>query len=77
MRTLGSRKPFRIAAPSGEALSAMAAHLRVAHRLAAVSTTGIVRGVYRFRTHAEANAHADAALARAIAANLRARGMVA
>jgi len=74
MRIVGSRKQYRIAArPTGGALKAAAALRDVALALAAVPTTGVPAGVYRFATHAEANAHAEAAQARAIAANLRAR----
>jgi len=74
MRIVGSRKQYRIAArPSGSALKAAGALQDAALALAAVPTTGVPVGVYRFATHAEANAHAEAAQARAIAANLRAR----
>ena len=41
--------------------------------MAAVNTTGIAKGVYRFATHEQMNRHTDEALARAIAANLRQR----
>jgi len=74
MRTVGSRIQYRVSAqPSGAALKSAAALQEVALALAAVPTTAIRVGVYRFATHAEANAHADAAQARAIAANLRKR----
>lgn len=74
MRIVGSRKQYRVTArPTGSALKAGGALQEVALALAAVPTTGIPVGVYRFASHAEANAHADAAQARAIAANLRAR----
>lgn len=74
MKILGNRVHDSIRLkPSAEALAAAAQHLRTAAALAAVNTTGIARGVYRFRTHEEANRHADDALARAIAENLRAR----
>ena len=74
MKILGHRVHDSIQLkPSAEALAAGAQHLRTAAALAAVNTTGIARGVYRFRTHEEANRHADEALARAIAENLHAR----
>lgn len=59
--------------PSGEALKAGAALQETALALAAVPTTGMRRGIYRFATHAQANAHAEEALTRAIAENLIAR----
>jgi hypothetical protein len=62
--------------PSGAALKAGAAHQSVAVALAAVSTTGVAKGIYRFASHTEANAHAEEAQARAIAANLRARHLL-
>ncbi|MBI3375119.1 MAG: hypothetical protein HY017_25635 [Betaproteobacteria bacterium] len=74
MKTLGHRVHDSIQLkPSAEALVAAAQHLRTGAALAAVNTTGIARGVYRFRTHEEANRHADEALARAIAENQHAR----
>jgi hypothetical protein len=40
--------------------------------LAAVATTGVRRGIYRFATHAQANAHSEEAMVRAIVENQRA-----
>lgn len=77
MKVLGSRATDRIRPePSAQALKTAAQHLRTASALAAINTTGIPYGVYRFRTHEEANRHADEALARAVAENLRARRAV-
>lgn len=74
MRVVGSRRQYRLEArPSAAALKAGSALQEVALALAAVPTTAIPVGIYRFASHAEANAHADAAQARAIAANLQAR----
>ena len=74
MKVLGSRAAEAIRSePSAQALAAAAQHPRTAAALAAGNTTGIPRGVYRFRTHAAGNRHADDALARAVAENLRAR----
>jgi len=74
MRTVGSRIQYRVSMqPSGAALKSAAALQEVALALAAVPTTAIRFGVYRFRTHADANRHAEAAQARAIAANVRKR----
>ncbi|MEW6688790.1 MAG: hypothetical protein AB1452_06815 [Pseudomonadota bacterium] len=77
MRVIGSRAQYRISAmPSGAALKAGAAHQETAAALAAVRTTGVRRGIYRFATHELANAHSEQAQARAIARNLRARNLV-
>ncbi len=74
MRTVGSRRQYRVTdRPDGRALQAAAALQEVALALAAVPSTGIPVGVYRFKSHAEADAHAQAGLARAIAANARLR----
>ena len=48
-------------------------HQATALALAAVATTGVRRGVYRFATHAQSNAHSDAAVVRAVVENQRAR----
>ena len=48
-------------------------HQLTGQTLAAVSTTGIVKGIYRFTSHEEMNRHSEQALSRAIAANLRQR----
>ena len=74
MRIIGNRTQYRISAtPSAEALKAGAVHQATALALAGVATTGVRRGIYRFATHAEANAHSDEAVARAIVENQRAR----
>lgn len=39
----------------------------------AVNLMGMAKGVYRFKTHQDANAHAVVALVRAIAINVAAR----
>ena len=77
MRVIGSRTPYVIRRrPDPRALKAGAAHQRAAAAMAAVRTTGIRQGIYRFRSHADANAHAEQGVIRAIAANLRARKLV-
>lgn len=74
MRIVGSRRQYRVTArPTGGALKAAGALQEVALALAAVPSTGIRFGVYRFKSHADANAHSQAGLARAIAANARLR----
>ena len=76
MRTVGSRVQYRVTSqPSAAALKSAAGLQEVALALAAVPTTAIRVGVYRFATHADANAHAEAAQARAIAANMRERAL--
>jgi hypothetical protein len=67
MRSIGRALPAISAAPSAEALRAAATHLRTAASLAPSSSTGIAKGLYRFKTLADAQAHADAALARVMA----------
>ena len=74
MRTVGSRRQYRVTSqPDGRALQAASALQESALALASVPSTGIAVGVYRFKSHAEADAHAQAGLARAIAANARLR----
>lgn len=74
MRTIGNRTQYRVtASPSAEALKAGGEHQATALALAAVATTGVRRGIYRFATHAQANAHSDEAMVRAIVENQRAR----
>jgi len=41
--------------------------------LAAVATTGIRKGIYRFASHADMNRHTEEALAYAIGLNVRRR----
>ena len=77
MRTIGSRVLFAVrATPSAAALKAGAVHQSTAASLAAVRTTGMRRGIYRFRSHGEANEHAEEALVRAMAANMLARKLI-
>jgi hypothetical protein len=74
MRQLGQRFINAIAlVPSPDALRAAAIHQATGQALAAVITTGIRKGVYRFASHAEMNRHAEAALAHAVAINVRRR----
>jgi len=61
--------------PTAAALRAAAIHQSTGQALAAVATTGIVKGIYRFASHAEMNRHTDEALARAVALNVRKRGV--
>lgn len=74
MRTVGTRRQPAISGiPTTQALLRAATHVEAARVLAAVHTTGIAKGVYRFSTAEEASRHAEEALARVIVQNLRAR----
>lgn len=52
-------------------------HQATGSALVAINTMEMAKGVYRFKTHDEANAHADEALVRAIAINVAARRAMA
>lgn len=74
MRQIGQRviqSPASL--PSAEALRDAAVHQATAQALAAVATTGIQKGVYRFASHAEMNRQTEEALVRVIALNARLR----
>lgn len=74
MRQIGKRTPSQPGLlPTAEGLRAAAVHQRTGQALAALATTGIAKGIYRFASHEEMNRHDEAALARAIADNLRLR----
>jgi len=55
--------------PSAGALRAAAVHQATGSALAAIATTGIPKGIYRFKSHAEMNRHSEDAQARAVALN--------
>ena len=74
MRQVGQKslaQPARL--PDAVNFQYAKAHQLTGQTLAAVSTTGIVKGIYRFTSHEEMNRHSDQALSRAIAANVRQR----
>ena len=74
MRQIGQRTLSQPATnPGTEALREAAVHQRTGQALAALATTGVLKGIYRFATHEAMNRHTDEALARAIAANVRQR----
>ena len=74
MRTVGTRWRSAIGRmPTAEALLRAAGHVEAARALAAVQTTGIAKGVYRFSTAEDASRHTEEALARVIVQNVRAR----
>lgn len=70
MRKIGKRVISRpLAAPTAEALRAAAVHQATGRALAAVATTGIAKGIYRFALHADMNRHTDEALVHALMLN--------
>ncbi len=78
MRQIGNRVISQPElSPSGANLALAAEHQRTGAALAAVSTTGIVKGVYRFKSHEEMNRATDEALTRAIAENVLLRRQTA
>jgi hypothetical protein len=74
MKKVGRRKVSSLSAvPSARALRSAAVHQATGQALAAVATTGIRKGIYRFASHEEMNRRTDEALAHAIALNVRRR----
>lgn len=74
MRTVGTRRQSAIGRmPTAESLLRASAHVEAARAVAAVQTTGIAKGIYRFSTAEDASRHAEEALARVIVQNVRAR----
>lgn len=69
MRTLGREERVPSQQPQADGLRRAAVHQSAGRALASVSSTGIVKGVYRFKTQAEADAQVNDALARVMAAN--------
>lgn len=69
MRSIGRNLPSISALPSAEALREAALQQTLGSAIAAVHSTGIAKGVYRFRTHQAADAQRIDALVRVIAAN--------
>lgn len=55
--------------PSADGLRTAAVHQAAGSALAAIATTGIRKGIYRFKSHAEMNRHTEEAQARAVALN--------
>lgn len=63
-------------APSAAGLAAARVHQNTGAALAAIASTGIRHGVYRFSSHEEMNRASDEALARVIRMNANARGLL-
>ena len=73
MRQIGHHTPVIRAVPGVQPLPEAAVHQATGSALTAINTMGMTKGVYRFKTHEQANAHANEALVRAIAVNIAAR----
>ena len=69
MRVIGRPTPELSPTPSAAGLRRAALHQAGGRALARISSTGIVKGVYRFKSQAEADAQVDEALARVMASN--------
>ena len=69
MRSIGRSLPGISALPSAEGLHEAARHQAIGSAMAAIHSTGIAKGVYRFRTLQEADAQRIDALVSVIAAN--------
>lgn len=70
MRTVGqARIPGPNLVPSAEGLAAARAHQYTGVTLAAVPTTGIPQGIYRFAQHEDMNRATEEALVRAVCLN--------
>lgn len=69
MRTIGRTLPELTPVPHAEALRRAAVHQAGGRALARISSTGIAQGVYRFKSHEEADAQVNEGLARVMAAN--------
>ena len=77
MRIVGhTRIPGPQLTPSAQGLVAARAHQNAGLALAAVPTTGIRHGIYRFASHEEMNRATEEALVGAICLNVRAREAV-
>ena len=74
MRTVGHRQPKPISFAASATLLVEGARFNdEIHRLPSGSDSFIPKGVFRFRTHAEANQHQSDCLAKGMAAIARAR----
>lgn len=71
MRTIGRKLPGITALPSADGLRLAAQQQAMADAFAVSATTGIPKGVYRFRSQDEADRQRFEALVRVVAANAR------
>lgn len=77
MRTIGRQMPVVSLLPSAEALRRADVHLRTGHALALFPSTGLKQGVYRFKSHEEADAQRLAGVVWVVAQNVRLRSLAA
>lgn len=76
MRQIGNRTLSPLGRlPTAQALRLAAIHQETGCALAALATTGVAKGIYRFRSQEEKNRHDEEALARVIAANAKLRAL--
>lgn len=74
MKVIGQKgMPLPRLLPSAKGLAAARVHQATASALAAVSSTGIAKGIYRFATHEEMNRADEEALVWVIRQNVQAR----
>lgn len=73
MRTVGRQMPIVSRLPSADALRMADVHLRTGQALAAFSSTGLKQGVYRFKTHEQADAQKIAGIVWVVARNSQLR----
>lgn len=73
MRTIGRQLPGANRLPSADALRLADVHLRTGLALAAFSSTGLKQGVYRFKTHEQADAQKIAGIVWVVARNSQLR----
>ena len=69
MRTIGRSLPEMTLLPKAESLRRAAEHQAGARALARISSTGITKGVYRFKSPEDVDAQVNDGLARVMAAN--------
>lgn len=69
MRIIGRAQRPPSALPQAEGLRRAAVHQATGRALARISSTGIVKGVYRFKSQKEADAQVEEGLARVMAWN--------
>ena len=69
MRTVGRKTEPQIGEPSAAALRRAGTHIAALNALAAISSTGIAKGIYRFASPAAAQAQVDAGRVHVVAAN--------
>ena len=69
MRTIGRKLPSITAVPSANGLRSADLHQHLGQAMATINSTGIAKGIYRFKTQQEADLQRLDALVRVVAAN--------